>query len=160
MVRLRNFAIILLGCSFIMPILALLAFFVDLPDSFKGTDAWLSVLSLCGIYCTPPGLGGLGIIWANPLKRSMPLMKLILWLSLVVGAVGPALCFLILAFILWDFPGGFSLLQDYYSLWYGHAAPGFFVVLLQTGGIIILALLLVSAWILKWRKNRLQGSGI
>lgn len=158
MVRLWQVANVLMVCSVALPILGLLAFYVDSPANFTDSDALLVTLLFCAGYSAPPMLGWFGLSQANPLKRSLPFMKGVLWFGLVVGAVSPAISFLLLAFIVWSFPGGFSPLQDYYSLWYGHAPPGMVMLVLQAIGIIILALAIGGAWIFKRRSSRLGST--
>lgn len=155
MVRLWQVANVLMVLSVTLPILGLLAFYVDSPANFTDSDALFFTLSFCAGYSAPPMLGRFSLSWANPLKRSLPFMKGVLWIGIVVGAISPAISFLLLAFIVWSFPGGFSPLQDYYSLWYGHAPPAMFMVVIQAIGMLILALAIGGAWLFKRRSSLL-----
>lgn len=160
MVGLWRVANVLMILSVALPLLGLLAFYVDSPANFTDSDALLFTLSFCAGYSAPPMLGWFGLSWANPLKRSLPFMKGILWFGIVVGAISPAISSLLLVFIVWSSPGGSSHLQDYYSLWYGHAPPAIVMLVIQAIGIIILALAIGGAWIFERRGSRLGNTSV
>lgn len=157
MMNVWKFAIVLAGCSLVLPVVALIGFFIQVPQSFQNAGALRFHLEACGAYSLPPILVLLALVWANPLKARFPHSKYFLWVSLIVAGLSPGLLIIITSALLLDSHGLFSILQDYPYLWYGHAAPAFFAFLLQVAGIVFLAGMPGLSQFLCWLAGKRTG---
>jgi hypothetical protein len=153
-------AIIFAGCSLLLPVVALIGFFIQVPQSFQNPEALRFHLEACGAYTLPPILVLLALLWANPLKARFPHSKSFLWVSLIVAGLSPGLLLLISSALFLDSHGAFSILEDYPYLWYGHAAPAFFAFLLQVAGIVVLAGMPGLSQFLRWLVRKHTGSAV
>jgi hypothetical protein len=152
MVTVWKLAIILTVCSLLLPIVGVIAFVLELSETYRQKEILTSYQTACALYSLPPMLNLFGLFWVDPTKSRFPLSTAFLRISFIVASLAPVLFPLLLVMI-----GEFSLLLDFSSFWYGHAAPGLFVFLFQALGIALLALILAISQFLSWRDRKHMG---
>jgi hypothetical protein len=147
-------AVILAGCSLLLPILGIIALIVELPESYRQIDTFMSFLASAGMYSLPPILNLLSLFWVNPKTPRFPRSKAFLCMSLLVACLAPVvLSPLVLLLLL-----GELSMRDYSSLWYGPAAFGLLVFLLQAIGIALLVLMFGISQFRSWLGQKPAGS--
>jgi hypothetical protein len=156
MVKVWKLAIILAGCSLLLPIIGVIVYFLEFPETINHTVNRKVLFILCATYTLPPILL-LGLLLKNCSRSKFPLSEAFLWLSFAVASLSPALFpFFAITRNSYSY-GEFSVLRGYSSLWapwYGEEPPGFFLLLLQAGGIALIAVTLRVSRFLERRADQ------